>query len=207
MRAFNADTVAQLETGRIAKRDMLLFTFPSGSYGFWSGQGPLEYNGVTYIGAQQLIKLEALGSAAGMAALAITATLTSIPNTELTPNVLATIENEDWHQTPVVISKGYFNPDTRELISVERMFRGYFDKLDHITQTGDEYTLTAYFESKARDYQKIGYRMRGDADQRLINATDNSLQYAAVVSQQTISWGRIDATASTNAGGSSAFPL
>lgn len=202
MQLFDSATLTKLASGKIAKRDMLLFSFPSGLWGFWTGKGKLSFAGVDYVGAAGLIKMDALGSATGLASLAITATLTAIPNTDLTPDVLATIENENWHQTPVIISRAYIDPETRALLSVERMFRGYFDDLEHNEQIGGEYSLTAYFESKSRDHQKIGYRMRGDADQRLIDANDPSLSYVGIVGSQTISWGRIDAKFSTNAGGS-----
>lgn len=197
MQTFDPATLAKLASGRIVKRDMLLFSFPSGFYGFWTGgKGKLTYQGVDYIGAAHLIKLEALAGSVGMAALAIQATMTAIPGTELSPNVLTTIEAEQWHQSPVVISRAYIDPDTRELLSVERMFRGYFDTLDHDeTLATDEqegsYTLTASFESKARDHLKTGYRMRGDADQRRINANDASLRYVSTAGQQEISWGRV----------------
>lgn len=199
MKSFASDTNTALLAGRAAKRDMILFDFSEdGLHGFWSGTGVFTYQSVDYVGAGRLMKLDAIGGKADLSAQAITGTLSAVPNSDLTPDVLATIESYKWHQSPVVISRAYFNLDTRALLSVERMFRGYFDKLDHKETVGGGYTLEAYFESKSRDHLKQGFRMRGDADQRRVKASDGSLRYSAVAGNQQIPWGQtIDAPSSS----------
>lgn len=197
MKSFDSATLAKLAAGLIAKRDMILFDFDGdGLHGFWLGQGILTYGGVDYVGAGRLIKLNPIGGSADLSAIAVTATLSAVPNSDLTPDLLASIEGYAWHQSPVVISRAYIDIDTRAILSVERMFRGYFDKLDHQEQVGGGYTLLAYFESKSRDHQKKGFRVRGDADQRRVNAIDGGLQYVAVAGNQEIKWGQITTTPS-----------
>jgi hypothetical protein len=190
MKSYDADTLTMLATGRAASRGLILFDFPSGIYGFWTGLGPLVYDTVTYIGAGSLIEVEAIGSAADLASRSIVCRLTSVPNSGLTPDTLATIENEQWHQSPVIVSRAYINPDTRALISVERVYRGYVDRIEHQDQVGGGAILAVYLESKSRDHMKRGYRMRGDADQRRVNAADEGLSHAATAGSQDIVWGR-----------------
>jgi hypothetical protein len=200
MKSFNSTTMAAMTAGHIAKRDMIMFDFTASSqglFGFWTGQGVLTYNGLDYIGAGRLMQFDSIGSASDLSAVAITARLSSVPDTDLTPDLLSTIEGYAWHQSPVIISRAYIDIDTRAVLSVERIFRGYFDKLEHAEQIGSAYTLVAYFESKARDHLKSGFRVRGDADQRRVNVNDNSLQYVAVAGSQTINWGRVSSVPHT----------
>ena len=193
MKSFNTTTLSNLVAGQIAKRDLILFDFTASGdtqHGFWTGQGPLVYNGVTYVGAGRLMQINPIGGSADLSAVALTGTLSAVPNSDLTPDVLATIESYVWHQTPVVVSRAYIDMDSRSVISVERMFSGYFDKLEHQEQIGTGYTLVAYFESKARDHLRAGPRVRGDADQRRVLAADTGLIYVAVAGTQQIAWGQ-----------------
>lgn len=195
MKSFDPTTQAKLDAGEIAEREMVLFDFGAdGLHGFWTGAGVLNYNGVDYIPAGRLFKFNAIGGSADLAAIAVTATISAVPDTALTPDVLASIESYAWHQSPVIISKVWIDRDTRAVLSVERIYRGYFDKLAHDEQANGPYTLTANFESKARDHQKRGWRVAGDADQRRIKATDGGMRYVAVAGNQEIKWGQIVTT-------------
>jgi hypothetical protein len=199
MKSYDPTTQAKLDAGELAERDMILFDFGAdGLHGFWTGAAVLNYNGVDYIPSGRLFKLNAIGGSADLASIAVTGSISAVPDSALTPDVLASIENYAWHQSPVVISKVYIDLDTRALISVERIYRGYFDKLDHDEQAGGGYTLTPYFESKSRDHMKRGWRVRGDADQRRVKATDGGLRYVAVAGNQEIKWGQIVTTAAAS---------
>jgi hypothetical protein len=178
------------------------FTFPSGTYRFWTGQGILTYSGNDYTGAGSLIDIQQIDGVSDLSSVPLLVTLTSVPNSDLSPDVLATIEAETWHQAPVKISRAYIDPDTRTLLSVERFYSGYIDKIDHEDQIGGGAVLKAYSESKSRDHLKTGYRTRSDADQRLINATDGGLMMAATAGVQDIFWGRINQNAGSTGHGS-----
>lgn len=192
MKSFDSATLALLASGRISKRDMILFELSvAGLFGFWSGLGTFTYQSVDYVGAGSLIQIDALGGQLGLAASAVTVKLSSVPNSDLTPDVLNSIEDYQWHQAPVVISRAYFNPTTSALVSVERMYRGYVDRIDHEEQVGGQKVLVGYLESKARDHLKRGYRMAGDSDQRRVDATDAGLSGVATAAIQTIYWGRV----------------
>lgn len=184
-----------LASGRAVSRALILVTFPSGSYGFWTGQGVLTYSSQDYVGAGGLIDIQQIGGVSDLSAVPLLLTLTSVPNSDLSPDILATIEGESWHQAPVKISRAYFDPDTRTLLSVERFYSGYIDKIDHEDQIGGGAVLKAYLESKARDHLKTGYRTRSDSDQRWLNATDGGLALAATAGVQDIYWGRINQNA------------
>ena len=189
-RSFNTSTQAALNAGRVADRRLMLFDLASGVYGFHSGLGPFTYNGVTYVGSGSLISIQGVRQTSDLSSVQVTVRLTSIPNTALTPDVLATIENEIYHQRPAEISTAYFNPDTFALMSVELEYRGYIDKILHSDTVGGEAYIEANLESRFRDHQRRGYRMRSTRDQERIDATDNGLQHINTVGSESVLFGR-----------------
>lgn len=190
MRSFDSDTLAMLASGRAVARDLLLFDLGSGLYGFWTGVGVLTYQDVDYVGAGRLIGIEAPAGVSDLSSVPLVVTLSAIPDSALSPDVLGTIEAEQYHQRPVVISRAYIDPDSRAVLSVERIYRGYVDRIEHEDQVGGGAVLRGYLESKARDHGKRGHRTRSDTDQRRIDAADGGLRHAATAGSQTIYWGR-----------------
>ncbi|OYZ75347.1 MAG: hypothetical protein B7Y12_12775 [Rhizobiales bacterium 24-66-13] len=189
MRSYDSDTLAMLSSGRAAVRDMILFDFASGLYGFWTGAGTLTYAGLDYIGAGKLFDIEDLSFEGGLAPSAVSIKLSAIPEEGLTPDVLASIESENYHQRPVTISRAYIHPDTRALLSVERVYRGYLDQMQHDLQVGGGATLTAMLESRSRDHTRVGHRVRSDADQRMIDPADGFFRHAPTADAKLL-WGR-----------------
>ena len=189
MRSYDSDTLALLASGRAATRDMILFDFASGLFGFWTGIGVLPYSTVDYVGAGKLIQIDGLSFEGGLAPSNVTVSLSAIPEQGLTVDVLSTIESEQYHQRPVTISRAYIHPDTRAVLSVERMYRGYLDQIVHDLQAGGGAALTATLESRSRDHTRVGHRVRSDADQRLVDSGDGFFLYAGVADAKFL-WGR-----------------
>jgi hypothetical protein len=120
----------------------------------------------------------------------VVARLTAIENTDLTPDILATIEQEVYHQRTCTISTAYFNAETYELLSVEVEYRGYIDRIVHTESINGEAVLEAHLESRFRDHQRNGYRVRSDTDQKRIHAGDNGLRHVTAVSTEKVLFGR-----------------
>lgn len=189
-RALALATTDALDSGVIVDRGLILFDLGSGLYGFWTGLGPFTYGGVTYVGAGSLIAVDGVRQTSDLSSVQVVARLTAIENTDLTPDVLATIEQEVYHQRPCTISTAYFNAETYELLSVEVEYRGYIDRLVHAESVGGEAVLEAHLESRFRDHQRSGYRVRSDADQRRIHPTDNGLRHVTKVATEKVLFGR-----------------
>jgi hypothetical protein len=189
-RSLNVNTQTALNSDRIIDRGMLLFDLGSGLYGFHTGLGPFVYNGVTYVGAGSLITAEDFQQSQGLQSQALVLSLTSVPNSDLTPDVLATIENEVYHQRPATVMTSYFDADTRLLLSVEIEYRGYIDQIIHKILNPGESRLEVHLESKFRDLSRTGYRKRSDEDQKRILANDNSLRHVNVVASERVLFGR-----------------
>lgn len=192
-RSYNAAVQSALDAGRVVDRLLVELDFASGLYGFWSGLGPFVWNGITHVGAGSLISIEGIKQTSDLSAVAVVGRLSS-----LSPAVLATIENEVYHQRPCVISTAYFNAETYALLNVEVEYRGYIDRIVHVEKTGGEAALEVHLESRFRDHLKTGYRVRSDQDQRNLFPTDDSLKHVTVVVTEKVTFGQVTAgTAST----------
>lgn len=167
---------------------MVLFQFPSGNYGFWDGAGPFTHNGITYHPGGQLIEIDTGTQSLSLDSAAITLRLYANPDTSLTEDVLRTIETENYHQRPVTISKALFNADSRALISVVPVWRGYLDQVTH--ERGPEgYSLVGRCESRSIDYTRRGWASASDAEQQQISAGDRGFQYTGVAGTVAVPFG------------------
>jgi hypothetical protein len=189
-RSYPIATTTALNTGRIVDRGLITFELGSGLYGFWTGLGTFVFNGVTYVGAGSLISIDGVEQVTDLSSVPVTLRLSSIPNTDLTPTVLSTIEQEVYHQRPASISTAYFNADSYALLSVELEYRGYIDVISYSETVGGDATLEVRLESRFRDHQRTGYRVRSDVDQRRISASDNGLRHVTVVANEKVTFGR-----------------
>jgi hypothetical protein len=189
-RALNAATSAALADGRIVDRGLIRLDLGSGSYGFHTGVGPFVHNGLSYVGAGSLISVEGVRQTAGLEAVQVVAKVTAIADTALNPNTLASIENEVYHQRPATIYTAYFNADTYALLSVELEYRGMIDRIVHAESSDGEAVLELHLESRFRDHQRTGYRVRSDKDQRRILANDNGLRHVSSVQNERVLFGR-----------------
>jgi hypothetical protein len=188
--ALAPETADALAEGRVVDRGMILFDLGSGLYGFWTGRGPFAHAGVTYVGAGSLIEIDGMRQVADLSAVPLVVRLTAIENTALTPDLLARIEDEHYHQRPCTISTAYFHPDSYALLSVEPEYRGYIDRIVHTESEDGQALLEAHLESRFRDHLRTGYRVRSDADQRRINPTDDGLRHVMTVANEPVLFGR-----------------
>lgn len=179
-----------LDEGRISIRGLIRFDLGGGSYGFVKSVQPFEYNGLTYVPGG-IISVSDLGSETGLSAQQFTMTLAASPDDGLTPEVLQTIETEDYRDRPVTISDAYFHPDTNELLYVQAMKRGYIDTIDHDDSAANGYTLIVNCETRALDYTRMNGRKRTTTDQARRAPGDGFFQHAAQRGIETIYWGQL----------------
>jgi hypothetical protein len=190
MRAVTPATQAALDAGSIIERELILFDFVEGLFGYWSGIGPFTYNGVVYQGAGTLIEVDTIKQGSNLEAEGLSVKLTEVPNSDLTPDVLATVESYTYHQRPVQLMSAFFDATTYALLSVELIFSGYIDQVVHDNNVEGNAYVEGRLESRFRDHQRRGYRVRSDADQKRIAAIDSGLRHVGVVATETILFGR-----------------
>lgn len=188
MLQFNSEVLDLLDEGRIIVRGMIRFDLGSGSYGFIKANEPFTWNGFTYQPGG-IIQVSDLTAGTGDVARQFTVTLAESPDDDLTPEVLKTIEDEDYRDRPVTIYDAHFHPDTGAFLQVKAMRRGYVDTIEH--QVTDEgYVIVASCETRALDYSRTNGRKRTSADQARRAPGDKFFQYASKRGREEVYWGR-----------------
>jgi hypothetical protein len=182
--------LSEIAKGAYAHTLLLLFDLPEGLFGFWGGYGTLTVNGVPYVGAGSLIELQAINMGTDLSASPLTVKLRAVPETELSPDVLATIDNYAYKNRPAHVTLAYFDRVTGGLVTAIQWWQGYIDVVSHEEIVGGEYVLTARLEPLSLDHSRTGYRMRSDADQKLIDGADRFFEHAAITATQNIPYGR-----------------
>lgn len=177
-----------IEDGRFAVRGLVRFQFGTGTIGFWNGTGTLEYEsfagaGVKYL-PNSLLSFSEIPLGMGTAAVPMTIEMPESSDFGITPDLLAQIETLDYKGRPVTIYDAYFDPDTRELLHVEPLYRGYVDTIDHVVEDG-QMKLVAHVETAALDNHRDGYRMASHEDQQLVSSGDLFFEHAAKTGVET----------------------
>lgn len=179
----------QLEKGQQNILGFIKFAFGTGTYGFTKAQVPFTWNGLTYQPGG-IIKVSDLTAGTGTAARQFTIELAASPDDGLTPEVLQSIEAEDYRDRPVTIYDAHFDVDTGALLHVEAIRRGYIDQLRH-EENDNGYVLIAECETRALDYTRTNGRKRNSADQERRSSGDKFYDNAAKRGREEIFWGRV----------------
>lgn len=205
MKALTSGQQAALEAAGIMMRSMILFDFPEGYFGFWTGIGPLSWNSIGFTGAASLIEVEKNEENTELESNGVTARLRSYPEAGITPDVLASIETYAYRNRPVTIYRALLNITTLALIDdpvVE--WRGLVDQFSHEEKGDGDYTLIGKFVSRALDYSRRGPMIRSSHHQNLISAGDLFFDYVGVAGTAQIYFGT---KAPKQVGGSNYSPV
>lgn len=187
MRSLTPRAEELFNIGTIKLSQMVRLEFSTGTYGFCATDTELVYDGLTYVPGG-IIDISAINGQWGMTAQGLTLTLAARSQDGLTPELLATIQDEGWHQRPVIIKEAIYDPITYELLYVDTIYRGRIDTLNF--QNGSDSKIVANCESLAIDNNREGYRMRSNNDQHLINVGDNFFSFAETEARTVVQWGQ-----------------
>jgi hypothetical protein len=138
MQDWPPEVEAAMKSGAYGIRRAILFRFDA-DYGFWDSMAPvtfpsasnvhLEARGVRFDGAGSLIQVDEGRRGAAGEAPALTLTLRAVPDSRLTPDVLAEILTYDWHRKPVLFFDVYLT-QAGDLIGVYLVRKGILDHLE-----------------------------------------------------------------------------
>lgn len=174
-RSFDAATLALLDGDRIVQRDMLVISMPEGSFGFWSdvysAQFPGYWPGVTFTGSGSLVEISEAIQTVSDEVQTMSATLSGLDG-----DVLQSIGAYNLHRATVEIACAQYDPDTRALVAIVPIFRGYFDR-DEIRETGDDAVLVGEFVSRSRELDRSTNRTRTHADQQRTFPGDRGFEF------------------------------
>lgn len=194
----SAEVLDLLDKGLCDVRGLLRFDFGTGTYGFIRGRSSFNWQGLDYVPGG-VIEVSDLPGGIGLQARQFTIRLSASAEDNLTPEVLQTIENEDYRDRPVRIYDAFFHPDTGALLDVRGIKRGYVDIIEHEDNEKNGYTLVANCETRALDYSRTNGRVRSDEDQQRRIASikgqlgiqrDRILEHAVSRGRVEVFWGR-----------------
>ena len=168
----------------------------------WGGYGTITIDGQVFDGIGDRGLATVSGSSIGGAEQNVTLTLSGVESA-----VLETFNAAMLRRAITIVRRLIFDSSGTQLLHSEIFTRGRLDQIPVEETPGGTSTITASVETAARGLGRRGGRMRTDADQRLVKATDAGFKAIAYAGQKNLYWGgKKPATASnalTNAPSSS----
>ncbi|TKT79965.1 hypothetical protein [Aquamicrobium sp. LC103] len=184
----------QLDSGQIARLDLIRFDLPGKSVGYHRGGRPYTYNGLTYL-PNRWLQIGSMTSALGVAVTTRTIVFSNVP-VENPDDAIAKIELYDYQNVPVIISHLAGEPGTNNVLGILASSIYEIDQVRYqkgAMGANGERSLTLEI-----DLQPPGRSARGatlvkvsPAEQNFDNdPTDTSLEYVAVNASWPQEWGQ-----------------
>lgn len=150
----------------------------------WGGYHPIIFEGRTFdpLGDRGLVQVA--GGALGDAAQNISLILSGIE-----PAALELLDAEGLSGAPAVLWRLIFDQTGNTLLGFNVWARGRLDTLQTEEEIGGTAAIAAQLETAAKGLGRSGGRLRSDADQRLINASDGFFKNVSYAGEKTLYWG------------------
>ncbi len=183
MKTFSAEALAALASGDVIMSGTARFGLPTPAL-YWGGYGPLVLGGESYLGLGDAGMIDASSGTLGGQEQGATVTLSGID-----PDVAAAINPEALRNVTVVIRRLIFNGSGSTLLHEGVWLRGRVDSAPMEETPGGTSIMRLAIEGAARGLGRRLERMRSDADQRLVLASDGFFSRVAFAGEKTIIWG------------------
>ncbi len=185
---------AQLNSGHIARLDMIRFDLPGKVVGYHRGGRPYTYNGLTYF-PNRYLSFGSATAAVGVSVTTRTLTFSNVP-TDNPDDAIAHIESYNYLNAPVIISHLAGVPNTSEVLGV--LFSSIYEidsvrfKKGAMQSDGSRsLTLEIDIQPPGRSARGSTLARRSQTEQQYDNlATDTCLEYASVIATDTMEWGQ-----------------
>ncbi|MBJ7446854.1 MAG: hypothetical protein JHC81_04905 [Brevundimonas sp.] len=200
MRAYSEEALAALRAGNALVTGAVWFAIPGDAVGFWGGYGNLSIGAYDFVGLgdRGIVKTSSgtLGGAEEVALLELSG---------VDPDVAAELDLMSLRGVPVIIWRLLFNGAGTQLLQASVHRRGRVDSAPIEETPAGTSIIKIGVEGAARGLGRRSERMRSDADQRLISATDGGFRRVGFAGEKTIYWGgKPPERAGTALGGTSA---
>jgi hypothetical protein len=173
-----------LEAGQATVAGAVKLAVPSDPFRVWGGYEPITLAGEVYTGVGNKALFAVSGGQLGGAEVGAEVTLSGVD-----PQTLGLIDDVDIHGADAVLWRLIFDGAGTTLLQASVYLRGRVDQLPISDTPGGVSQVTAQIEGAARGLGRTGARMRTDADQRMVSATDGSFKRVAYAGQKTLNWG------------------
>lgn len=185
MRILSSQALAALDSGRFASRTGFAVDMPTGTVAFWDDAYDLGYGGTTYLAAPGGFTVNPFPSAADLGVRSLDITMSG-----LDPDLVSAILDQPYHQRPITVTRFVMATDVPQVIHASQWFAGFIDVMPWRERPGGASELIARCEDIGRELGRKGARLRADADQRQIDATDAFFEHVVNSVNADLVWGR-----------------
>ncbi len=199
MRALSSQTLAALESGRYVRRNLVRFDLDAadgGPRGIWDDLYDITVAGVIYHRAAGRFMIGKVTSGGDYGVRSLDVVLSGLDTGQL-----ATIRSYNYHQRPVAVMLAIAPAETPDAFDIVPWFSGILDRPVERERAGGTFDFIINCESANRELGRKSLRLRSDADQRQIDATDGFFKHVTQTIQDDLMWGRTAQTASRSGSG------
>lgn len=183
MKTYSSQTLDALDAGAVITVGAVKIETEAG-FRVWGGDGLLDLDGETYIGIGDRGLVQATASQLGGSEQSLELILSGV-NSDVVPIIQAArIRN-----APATVWRLLFNASGSTLLAAHKFRRGRVDALPIEDTPGGLAKITARIEGAARGLGRQTGRLRSDADQRMVDASDGAFQWVTQAPLRSLAWG------------------
>lgn len=149
----------------------------------WTGVGPIDWNGHTWLGMGNLGQIGVVTEDSQLNAQTFSLTLSGIDRTLLSEALTEVRAGQ-----PVKLSLAFFNEDGSIIEDPILVFAGRMDQ-PTITESADTASITIAVENRLADLQRRVERRFTDRDQKLSYPDDNGFRFISWMMDWNGAWG------------------
>ena len=180
MRDLSPDFAEAIQTREISPALFVYLDFEGDPLRCWTGLGPVEWAGNTWLGFGQLAGVEPIEEYSEIRAGALKLTLTQVPNAAL--SYLAAVT---YKRRAAEIYLALFDGDSRNLVGVELLMRGTMDTLS-LSRSPESSTLKLSVVNELARLRDSWGSLYTDAHQLAAYPGDTGLRFVASLQDVTI---------------------
>lgn len=183
MKTYSSETIAALQEGAVITVGAARIETEAG-FRVWGGEGTVSLAGEDYVGIGDRGLVQATASQLGGSEQSLDLVLSGVNS-----DVIPLIQAAHVRNAPAVVWRLLFNASGSTLLDAHVFRRGRVDALPIEDTPGGVAKITARIEGAARGLGRQTGRLRSDADQRLVSATDGAFQWVTQAALRTLAWG------------------
>lgn len=181
MRDLAPNFAAAAASAEITPAIMVSLDFEGQPLHAWTGLGPLDYAGKTYLGMGALAEVEAIEEYSEIRAGSVGLRLTHVPNSQISQ-----VKDLVFKRRSAEIWLVLFEGDSLDLVGVELLLRGSMDTLE-LARSPESSTLTLTVVNELARLRMEWGSLYTDPHQRAMYANDTGLRFVASMQDLTIS--------------------
>lgn len=194
-RSLTSGTLSQLTNKQVYPIVLVDLTFKDGTIHIFTGLGTLSWNGNTYTGSGQLVKLGPIAEDTAVQAQGLEIQITGVPS-----NLLAEGLNQCAQGNPVNAYFGFLDASGNVIADPYLAFSGRMD-VPTIDEGSETATITLTAENRLIDLDRPRLRNFTEQDQILDYPSDTGFTFVPNLQQLNLIWGKGSSVPLNMAGG------